>query len=472
MRRGLIALVSLAALWTSFAAAKPPIYHESLRPQFHFTAERNWLNDPNGLVFFEGEYHLFFQHNPIGNEWGNMTWGHAVSDDLVHWRQLENALAPDARGTIYSGSAVVDWRNTAGLQTGEEPALVALYTAAGNQSPESTGQPFTQCLAFSNDRGRTWSKYNGNPVLGHVAGENRDPKVIWHEPTQQWVMALYLDGNEFALYRSPDLKSWTLTDKFEVPGSIECPDLFELPVVGCSGETKWVFWTANNVYLVGDFDGKKFTPDGGPQQFEFGANRFAAQTYSDIPASDGRRIQIAWMRDGKYPGMPFNQQMTFPTTLSLHTTAAGYRLHSQPVTEIEALRGEALVWSGALDDGVNPLEKLAGDAYDFELTVLPGKAEEVVLTLRGMNVEYDASKEELTCGASRVRVPLENGELHLRVLVDRTSLEVFANRGAVSISNCFLPDGANRTYQLQGAGARVESLKVWPLRSAWAKLAE
>lgn len=301
-------------------------YDEQLRPQFHFTAQRNWLNDPNGLVFFGGQYHLFFQHNPSGIEWGNMTWGHAVSDDLVHWRQLNDAIEPDALGTIFSGSAVVDWNNTAGFQTGDEPALVAMYTAAGGTSPASQGAKFTQGLAYSNDRGQTWTKYDGNPVVPHIAGDNRDPKVIWHEPSQRWVMALYLDKNDFALFNSPDLKQWERIDDLTVPGSIECPDFFELPVVDKPGESKWIFWTANGVYLVGEFDGKDFKPEGEPQRFEHGANCFAAQTYSDIPAKDGRRIQIAWMRGGKYPGMPFNQQMTFPTTLTLHATDEGYRL--------------------------------------------------------------------------------------------------------------------------------------------------
>ena len=201
-------------------------YRESGRPQLHFTARTGWLNDPNGLVYFGGEYHLFFQHNPTGNNWGNMTWGHAVSTDLVTWRHLDNAISPDHLGTIYSGSAVIDHDNTAGFQTGAEAPIVAIYTAAGGSSPESDGQPFTQCLAYSNDRGRSWTKYARNPVLPHVVGENRDPKVIWYAPGQFWVMALFLDGESFALFTSPNLKRWTRTQTLAVPNSGECPDSF------------------------------------------------------------------------------------------------------------------------------------------------------------------------------------------------------------------------------------------------------
>ncbi len=169
------------------ARQESTLYHEALRPQFHFTPARNWMNDPNGLVYYRGEYHLFFQHNPFGRQWGNMTWGHAVSPDLVHWRQLPNAIEPDRLGTIYSGSAVVDRDNTTGFQQGREKPLVAIYTAAGGSSPQSQGQPYTQCLAYSTDRGRTWTKYAGNPVLPHVIGENRDPKVIWYPPERNRV---------------------------------------------------------------------------------------------------------------------------------------------------------------------------------------------------------------------------------------------------------------------------------------------
>ncbi len=183
------------------------LYNEKYRPQFHFTPRINWTNDPNGLVYYKGEYHLFFQHNPVGINWGNMTWGHAVSKDLMHWEQLDHAIEPDDLGTIFSGSAVVDWNNTSGFQMGKENVLVAFYTSAGEHAPVKV--PFTQSIAYSNDRGRTWIKYEKNPVIGHIRAKNRDPKVVWYEPTKEWIMALYLDGNDFILLTSKNLKEWT-----------------------------------------------------------------------------------------------------------------------------------------------------------------------------------------------------------------------------------------------------------------------
>ena len=262
-------------------------YGELHRPQFHFSPRTGWTNDPNGLVFYRGQYHLFFQHNPVSVKWGNMTWGHALSEDLVHWRQVDNAICPDELGTIYSGSAVVDWHNTSGFGSGEAPPIVAIYTSAGDQLRPP--RPFTQSIAFSADAGRTWQKYAGNPVLAHIRAANRDPKVIWHEPTGRWVMALYLDANDYILLGSKDLKSWQKLSDVTMPGTGECPDLFELPVDGNGADTRWVFWGAAGAYRVGRFDGTTFTPETESLRAESGPNGYAAQTYSDIPASDGRR---------------------------------------------------------------------------------------------------------------------------------------------------------------------------------------
>ena len=190
-----------------------PFYAEPSRPQFHFTAKKGWLNDPNGLVYFNGLYHLFFQHNPFGTEWGNMTWGHAVSKDLVRWTQLDDAIEPDKLGTIFSGSAVVDENNTSGFGTNGKAPLVCIYTAAGGTNTASTGKRFTQCLAYSTD-GVTFKKYEGNPVLPHQIVNNRDPKVIWYAPDKRWVMALYLDGHKYGFFGSPDLKNWTDHERY------------------------------------------------------------------------------------------------------------------------------------------------------------------------------------------------------------------------------------------------------------------
>jgi sucrose-6-phosphate hydrolase SacC (GH32 family) len=437
-------------------------YHERYRPQFHFSPMKNWTNDPNGLVFYKGEYHLFFQHNPTGINWGNMTWGHAVSPDLVHWTQLEHAIHPDKLGTIFSGSAVVDWNNTAGFQTGDEKVIVCIYTSAGN--------PFTQSIACSNDRGRTWTKYEKNPVLKHIMGGNRDPKVFWHAPTKKWVIALFLDAGKYALFGSPNLREWTKLSDVPPSGAEECPDMFELPVDGDAKNTRWVFWGGNSNYLIGRFDGTTFTKEAGPFRFEYGNNYYAAQSYSDVPKEDGRRIQIAWMQGGRYPGMPFNQQMSFPSALTLRTLPEGIRMCREPVKEIEKIHGKRHSFKDlSLKAGDDPLKDISGDLFDIRMEFEPGDAEEVTLNIRGTPVVYDVKKKLVVfLGKTAQLEPIE-GKVKLQVLVDRPSIEVFGADGRFSMSSCFLPPSGDKKISLSAKGgtAQVKSLEVWELRSAW-----
>jgi len=467
-----------AALLTSLAAstalaADPPapaLYHEKLRPQFHFTPARNWTNDPNGLVFYRGEYHLFFQHNPTGVNWGNMTWGHAVSTDLVHWKQLPDAIKPDKLGTIFSGSAVVDSDNTAGFQKGDEKTIVAVYTAAGGTSDQSKGQPFTQCIAYSTDRGRTFTKFDGNPVLKHIVGGNRDPKVVWHAPTRRWIMALYLDGNEFAFFSSPDLKSWIELQRMKVPGCGECPDFFPVNVDGKADQQKWVWTAANGQYLIGAFNGKKFTRELGPLRVDFGANFYAVQTYSDIPASDGRRIQLAWMNGGKYPGMPFNQQMSFPCELKLRQFDEGLRLCRYPVREIEEIRGAQHKWTDVpIRRGEAPLPGTSHDLLDVQAEIDPGTATEVGLWINGHEISYAPASGRLSALGRSAIIEGTGNTLKLRILADRTSVEVFANDGRVSMTTCCLPDDNKRGVHVRAVGgaATLKSMIIHELQSIW-----
>jgi fructan beta-fructosidase len=440
------------------------LYHEQYRPQFHFSADKGWLNDPNGLVFYDGEYHLFYQYRADALELSGLTsWGHAVSRDLVHWQQLPVALAPDAHdGFIWSGSAVVDWRNTSGFGINGQPPLVAIYTAAKD--------PFSQAIAYSSDRGRTWTKYAGNPVLANIANHNRDPHVVWYEPAKLWVMVLFKDVDDrFCLLSSPDLKNWTFLQEVEMPGCGECPDIFPIALDGDAGKTKWVMTAANGHYLVGDFDGQKFVPEGGVRQVDFGQNYYAVQTYSDIPASDGRRIQIAWMRDGKYPGMAFNQQMSFPAELTLRTTEDGPRMFRNPCKEIEVLHGSEHRWN---DVTVSPGEVFSagavGGLLDIRADVELGSATEVGLNVQGQTVRYDVKGKTLSA-LGGAPLAATDGHLRLEVLVDRTSLETFANGGRVSLTSCFLPgtDDGGLTVFAKGGSARVKSMVVYELKSAW-----
>jgi fructan beta-fructosidase len=451
---------------------KDSLYAETYRPQFHFSARKNWLNDPNGLVYYRGEYHLFFQHNPEGINWGNMTWGHAVSPDLLHWTQLENALLPDKFGTIFSGSAVIDWHNTTGFGSEAEPPMVAMYTAAGGTNPESKGVPFSQCLAYSTDKGRTFTKYEHNPVVAHIAGENRDPKLVWFAPTKTWVMALYLDKEDFGLFTSPDLKTWKQIQTLSMPGSSECPDFFEIKVAG-ENTHKWVFTAANGHYYVGDFDGAQFKLEPGftPQIPDFGANYYAVQTYSDVRASDGRRIQIAWMNGGTYPEMPFNQQMSFPCELTLHRLPQGLRLFRYPVKEIESLYSETVTHTkSVLQPGENAFASdasLTGDLYDIDVQFEPGNSEKAIFSIRGEQITYNCKEHTVSFVGKTARLAPQNGHVRMRLLIDKASIELFGNGGQMSMTSCFVPSPEHHEITLspEGGEIRINSLKARTLKS-------
>ena len=438
-------------------------YHEALRPQFHFTSRRGWLNDPNGLVFYKGEYHLFYQHNPYGWGWDNMTWGHAVSTDLVHWKELPNALYPDEHGTMFSGSAVVDWNNTTGFQTGTEKPLVAMFTAAGH--------PFTQGLGFSNDRGRTWTKYENNPVLPHIAAENRDPKMVWYAPDKKWVMALYLDGNDYALFTSPDLKQWKKLSDVHLPGDAECPNFFEIPVDGNRQDTRWVFFGATGNYLVGKFDGAAFTPETKPQALQHGNAWYASQVFSDIPAADGRTILVPWARNGDlHHGMPFNQMMGLPVELTLHNTDTGLSLLVNPAKELASLRQRTHTFKPQpLPPGENPLAEVKGELLEVTAEIALGDATEVGFKLRGIPVTYDVQKQQLICRDRRTQLKPVAGKIQLRMFVDRTAVDIFGNNGQLYLPMGIVIPADNNSLEISAKGgtAQIESLTVYELESAW-----
>lgn len=437
------------------------LYKEARRPQFHFSPRRGWTNDPNGLVYYKGEYHLFFQHNPYGWSWGNMHWGHAVSTDLVHWHELPIALYPDEHGTMYSGSAVVDWNNSSGFQTGNEKPLVAMFTAAGN--------PFTQGIAYSNDKGRTWTKYAQNPVIGPIAADNRDPKVIWYEAQKKWVMALYLTNSDFGLFSSTDLKHWERMSTVTIDGTSECPNFFPLAENGDSSKQKWVFYGGNGGYVVGSFDGITFKPEVGPLKLEEGNCWYASQVYSDIPASDGRTILVPWATR-EMPEMPFNQMMGLPVVLSLHSTEDGPRVFSYPVHELEALRSKVLeVKDVKLIPGNNPLAKLNGELLDVEATFDVSHGDAIHFDLRGVAIDYDIRKQELSCLDRKARLVPVDGKIDLRILVDRTSVDIFGNQGRVYMPMGVIVSASNHTLALRvvGEGIEIKSLKVYRMSSAW-----
>jgi sucrose-6-phosphate hydrolase SacC (GH32 family) len=443
------------------------LYREALRPQFHFSARRGWNNDPNGLVYHDGEYHLFFQHNPYGWNWGNMHWGHAVSPDLVHWHELDEGVLPDEHGTAFSGSAVVDTADTAGFARGKDRAIVCIYTAAGGTNRQSAGVPFSQCIAYSTDRGRTWTKYSKNPVLPHIAASNRDPKVIWYAPGKKWVLALYLDGNDYALFDSPDLKSWRRICDVKLPDDSECPEFFEIPVADRGGESRWVFYGGKGLYLIGRFDGTTFTAESGPHALNCGNCFYASQTFNGVP--DGRRILMPWGQVN-LPGMPFNQMIGLPVELTLRTTQDGLRLFALPVRELESLRVTSHAWKdAALKPGENLLSGLSGELFDIEAELAPGKAAEIGFVVRGTPVVYSVETGALCCGDKRATVGLKDGKLRLRILVDRVSLDIFAADGRVYMPMQLQPKAETAALEVfsRGGEARAASLEVHGLASAW-----
>jgi fructan beta-fructosidase len=446
-----------------------PIYQEALRPIYHFTPRRGFNNDPNGMVFCQGEYHLCYQHNPFDVVVGNQNWGNAVSSDLVHWQELSEAIYGDALGQAWSGSTVVDGNNCAGFGAN---ALVSFYTSAGghaNNNLMSEGQLFSQSLAYSLDAGRTWSKYANNPVIANVEGDNRDPKVIWYAPGNKWVMVFWLSHNDFGFFSSTNLVNWTQNSTFTFPGVIEVPELFPLPLDNNTNNLKWIFYAGAGHYYVGQFDGDAFTAQYGPFSIR-GGNSFAAgQTFNNIPTADGRRILMA-NATGNYPNMPFNGGMDFPVQLTLRTTASTPLIYVNPVNEIARLRTSTNSWPAqALSNGVNVMPGAKGEACELDTQLQPGTATNLTFTLRGTTVNYNCQSQQVSCEGLTNTLSANNGVVDLHLLVDRGSLEIYGNQGLLYMPMSVTPAAGAQPITLvaSGSGAQLLSLNLYHLGSAW-----
>jgi fructan beta-fructosidase len=498
----LLALASTGLANDSPARAEGP---GAGRPIYHFTPPRNFINDPNGLVFLAGEYHLFYQHNPEGDRWGHMSWGHAVSRDLVRWDHLPIALREESGIMIFSGSAVVDARNSSGLGRPDAPPMIAVYTGEGHGKQ-------TQNLAYSLDRGRSWTKYAGNPVLDLHSNSFRDPKVFRHATTGRWIMATVLaDERKVRLWGSDDLTRWERLSDFGPAGSTkgvwECPELFEAPVEGsANGESRWVLKVDVNdgapaggsggQYFVGRFDGREFrAEDAGqsPLWIDQGKDFYASQTWNDAPAV-ARPVWIAWMNNWQYaneiPTSPWRGAMTIPRTVSLRKTPEGLRLIQSPVAGLEGIRGRHRRQEGRpvpagetrLDgegvEGVS-LELIAefepGDADTFGLEVRRGSGEATAIGIsRGDGTIYVDRTRSGAVGFSphfpgrhSARLAIgDGGRIRLHILVDATSVEVFADDGRVVLTDQIFPGPASRGVSLfaTGGAARLRSLDAWELR--------
>ncbi len=446
---------------------RPPLYQEALRPQFHFTArywtdyrlnpdkhQEGWINDVNGLVYLNGEYHFFAQR------WWSC-WLHAVSTDLIHWEELPPAFGKDESGGTQSGGAVVDYENCSGLATGSAPVMIAFWSGTDNVS---------QCISYSNDYGRSWVKYAKNPVLSHP---HRDPKVFWYAPEKKWIMVLYgPPDRSYLFFSSTNLLDWTKIGA-PLPDMYECPDMFELPVDGDTRRKKWVIVNGNGCYVTGEFDGTHFTAETPKARGDFGRNFYATMTWNGMPKDDPRRIQLAWMKGGTYPDMPFNQQITFPCELTLRALPEGLRLCRYPVREIELLRsGSPVLRDGAVGPGDDPLREVDGDLFDIDIEIDAAKSTCSALTLDagGCSVSYDFAKHVVTSCSISTDLPPRSGKVRLRVLIDRMSVETFGNRGEVSLTNVAQPEaGAPLSLKSTGGSSVITSLVVHRLKSIWTK---
>ena len=455
--------------------------NEPLRPQYHFSPEINWMNDPNGLVFFDGEYHLFYQYNPAGNKWGHMSWGHAVSRDLTHWEHLPLAIPEEDGIMAFSGCCVVDHQNSSGFGVGGRPPLVAIYTGHGFGKQ-------VQNLAWSNDRGRTWTRYEGNPVLDIGEANFRDPKVFWHPATERWVMVVSLAAEKvLVFYGSQDLRSWEELSRFGPAGTRqkpnwECPDLFSLSIDGSPDRRLWVLEAdmgsgsiaggSGGEYFVGDFDGHAFHASQHAQWVDFGRDFYAPVSWSDIPQHDGRRIWIGWFNNWQtalIPTSPWRSCMSLPRNLSLRKIAwndeepATWVMVQQPVRELETLRASTEVLDTA-GTGWPPAEltepgELDDLTLEIETQLRPGTARSIGLRIRTGPEEYTEvgyDRQHLSVYVDRTHsgnvefhpafsgrheapARIVDGGIDLRIFVDRSTIEVFVNGGEAVISDRIFP---------------------------------
>jgi fructan beta-fructosidase len=434
------------------------LYRESLRPQFHFTArqwtmerlnprerQEGWINDLNGLIYYEGEYHLFAQR------WAKC-WLHAVSRDLIHWTELEPAFWEEKLDSgVQSGTCVVDYDNTSGLSPNKAtPPMIAFWPRFDNR---------TQCLSYSLDHGHTWKFYEKNPILIHP---ERDPKVFWYAPGHHWVMMLYGDS-QYHILTSTNLLNWK-DENHPIRDSFECPDFFELPVDGDGAHKKWVLIQGNGKYSVGSFDGTEFKEETARYACDIGPNFYATQTWANTATGDGRRIQAAWMREPSFPEMPFNQQVSFPCELTVRSTPNGPRVFREPIHEIALLHNRQDTWTNrTLKAGeVLPLEP-SGRLFHVQAEISIPEGAKLIFNIRGVPIILTSKTIESGTSPASVADRIKTME----VLIDRASIEAFINHGEISSTRFVLPNENGLSIRAEGGSVMIRSLTVYPLNSAW-----
>lgn len=450
--------------------------NNSYRPEFHFSPAENWMNDPNGLVYYEGEYHLYYQHYPYGMTWGPMHWGHAVSKDMIKWEHLPIALRPDEEGMIFSGSIVVDRNNSSGF-FGDASGLVAIYT----NTPEDSGDSAkwqSQSIAYSCDKGRTWTKYEGNPVIENPGIKDfRDPKVFWFKPEEKWVMILAC-GDRVKFYDSKNLKTWEFLSDFGVGEGChthvwECPDLFELPIEDETA-TKWVLKVdvfdgapaggSGGQYFIGSFDGTKFENDekGKYNWLDYGMDFYASQSWFIDDEAESRQLWLAWMSNWKYanetPTETFRGAMTLPRTLKIKRTKEGLRLFQNPICELDKYKKENKHVTDQEIDSENPII-FKTDKNTFVLSAEFDKLEDDFLIEMQKNdgtcvvVRYEKEGNKLFLNRGNSGNSTFHGDfnsefiadllpaesIQIEIIVDKCSIEIFTNEGEAIVTNLIFP---------------------------------
>ena len=434
------------------------LYKEAGRPQFHFTVKRGWNNDVNGPIFYNGQYHLFWQAFPFGVIWntGFMYWGHAVSKDLIHWRELPAALMLDKLGSPWSGTALVDHRNDGGWG---KDALVLVYTAFDRATEKQV-----QCIAYSKDNGATFTRFEGNPILDSNSEmgttQTRDPKVFWYAPAQHWVMVLFeKDGMSF--YTSTNLKAWTKKSHFK--GLHECPDFFEMPVDNDRSRMKWVLHGGSSTYYIGTFDGDTFTPESSALHYAEGKSAkgedllYAAESFAEMPQN--RRVQMAWGRI-KEKDMPFTEMILFPTEFKLTTTADGLRLLPTPVQEIQLLHGKQHVWTSLSAEAINQ-QLLTVSSGPLHVKTQVSLQPHDVLTMKYGKEDLVALKPE----------DLPNGHGSVELLIDKFVAEIFVDGGRRYIVKQLSGDPADGGLSFHGAetAETLNRVELYEMKSMWNK---
>ena len=396
------------------------LYCEAYRPMIHFTPEIGWINDPNGMIKYHGVYHMFFQYNPCGTEWGNMHWGHAVSEDLLHWEEKDIALFPDNMGMMYSGSAIEDVHNVTGLQNGDVPPMLLFYTAAGDRSLLSHGKGRTQCLAFSNDGGKSFQKYENNPVIDHVISYNRDPKIVWVEEINKYLIVLYLHEEKYGLFVSDNMLEWMLLQEIQIPNESECPDIYNFKV---GNKIYWVIIGASDKYIVGLFRNGKFVPQTQERQLSYSPHSYAGQSFSGI--DDGRVIRVAWQKL-KMPCIRVPHQMSIPQEMKLKISDMGCFLTAYPVEEIKNLYVDAEVISNrTLSEPV----KMELDKASYDIHIISDYDSDMRLELFGHILHINTQEDCISFGKIKIPISSDRDTVDIRIIVDSCSLEIFADEG-------------------------------------------